>query len=331
MFQPIVRVLIAALSTIFLWTASAEAVPLGNPFMRGFDNPSQLAEITEQLLRVDPTGQTMLDSSRCKRDGSCARPIDYLEMLQVSDPDAKLASVSQLPGYFRSLVIKAAPPGKYWMACLKPSKKSTSGWRAEDNCIARFFKPGEKAWVNPKTGKVVLAQDCTNPVGKPEKPDGCVYIWLQTRAGDTGFRLKEYGPQELHDDKCNPAILRAGERDYESPWYEECPSVDCNFAQADSILAGMGVRGQRKGSYAPDIGWNILRLPPQVAEKDSPYLFVFCIETPQGDSCGKDIWWNDYRNGIAVVSYTPADHPKGWNGRPRIWHFDHATCMDEKY
>lgn len=308
-------------------TARAES-QLGNPFCKG-QNQESFAQLIEQSVARDESGNTPLDPEACGL-AVPATPNQILEMIPVSDPDAGIADVSELAAYVRSLEEVAAPAGRYWSACLKNSRQSPTGWRPEANCIARDFRPGEKVLQNPKTGKIVFQGDCSNPVQLPERRADCAYIWVHTDSDVTGIRLLEAGPEELRDEECRPAILRAGEDDYESPWHDDCPQVRCDFSQVNAVLRQQGFTPQRRGSFVPQAGWQVLQVPKRVTEKDSPYLFVFCIETPQGDSCGKDIRWDDYRDGVAVIGYAPDQHPEGFRGTVRIWYFG-ANCMERKF
>ncbi|MBI2025680.1 hypothetical protein HYT04_02760, partial [Candidatus Kaiserbacteria bacterium] len=167
---------------------AAAAVPMvanaavGKPFLHGVNSPSELAGKIEASLAKDPSGKTMLDSARCKKDGSCASPIHYLQALQKVNPGAHLTGVAQVPDFLRALKVVDAPAGEYWISCLKPSGKST--FQVEIHCLSRSFKAGEKAWVDPKTNVIVFASDCTNVVEKPAPPkQACVEIHFTTLAG----------------------------------------------------------------------------------------------------------------------------------------------------
>ncbi len=255
--------------------------PLGNPFCEGISSPSELATLVEEALVHSRDGVAELDPARCHRTHP-ARPVDYLAMFQRDDPMANLRSVQDLPGYLRKLVSGRAPGGRFYMACLKPSRVSVTGWIAEHDCIAREFKTGEAAWYNPDTMRAVLASDCTNPVGLPEQAQNCIEIRFFTSEQATGVRLKEYGPRSIAEDACT-MLKQAGSSDFESPWFEECPEVLCDFADIDAV-PGMP-KGWRKGSFKTSPGWNVLRLPAYVAERptgDDFYVTVFCIERWSG-------------------------------------------------
>ena len=252
--------------------ATANAAPIGKAFLHGVKTPVELADKVQASLVKDPKGNAIIDPTRCKNDGSCAAPKDYFLMFQVSDPEARLTDVMQVPAFLRTLEVAPAPLGEYWISCLKPSGGGT--YKPVLHCLSRSFKPGEKAWVDPKTKRIVLASDCTNPVEKPvPKKSECVEIHFFTKPGDTIVRFGLLGPAEVKDDCIG--VKRAGEVDFEYWWPDECVVKGCDFS-ADSAVVGQPVR--LVGSYIPVPGEHVLRLPALVAEKASPYVTVLCLE-----------------------------------------------------
>lgn len=263
----IAALVLGAVSTPMVW-----AVPVGKLFMKGVVNPPDLANRIEVALVTDPKGTHMLDPEYCVKSGSCASPRDYLVMFQESDPKAGLTAVSQIPAFLRSLKIENAPSGEYWLACLKPSGK---GYKPILHCISRRFKPGEKAWIDPKTRRIVLASDCTNPVEKEVPPKKCVETHYFTRPGDTVVRFALLGPKSIGNDCLG--LRRAGEApdEFEHFWNDECQVRGCDFSE-DARVVGQPV--QLLGSYVPEPGEHILRLPAEVAEKASLFRVVLCLE-----------------------------------------------------
>ncbi len=261
----IAALVLGAVSASVVWAA-----PVGKPFMKGVVNSSDLANRIEVALVRDPEGVMLLDPDFCKKSGSCASPKDYLEMFQISDPKAGLTTVAQVPAFLRSLKIENAPSGEYWLACLKPHGKS---YKPVLHCVSRKFKKGEKVWVDPKTKRIVLASDCTNPVEKEVPPD-CVEIHYFTRPGDTIVRFALLGPKTISNDCVG--LKRAGEEDeFERWWEDECEVRGCDFSE-DVRVVGQPV--QMMGSYIPEPGEHILRLPVLVTEKESPFRVVLCLE-----------------------------------------------------
>lgn len=267
-------VLALAMVVLAMLATSVHSAPIGKPFLRGVSTPAELASKMGASLAKNPRGTSIIDPERCKRDGSCATPMNYLEMFKEADPEAHLTEVAQVPGFLRTLRIEEAPPGEYWISCLKPSGKGT--YKPVLHGLSRSFKKGEKAWVDPKTRRVVLASDCTNPVEKPvpskESKDACVEIHFFTKQGDTGVRFALLGPKDVPNDCV--AVKRAGEEDFESLWADECADTHCDFS-ADVAVVGQPAR--LMGSYVPTPGEHILRLPALVAEK-SLYVTVLCLE-----------------------------------------------------
>jgi hypothetical protein len=313
------------------------AAPWGNPYWRGYASPGQLADAVEASLAKDPSGTAVVNPERCKRDGSCATADDYLVTLRESQPEARsrLSSVADLPAYLRSLVSVEAPKGKYWMAMLKFSSSAKTHWRPVLHGLVRHFKPGEHAWMDPATKRLVFAEDCTNPIEKPEVPEPCVEIHFFTKPGDTGVRFKEYGPTDLADEKeCTPALKRAGEQDFEYPWEDECPSQWCTFKDID---ARVPEKGWRMGSYRPAAGEHVLRLPRKVAEKDSPYRVVFCIERtdvadPMVGLPSLEAMSHAYGFIVGVGAYDRHlfeynEQARLWNARAEAWNALHSCGM----
>lgn len=310
--------------------STALAAPLGNPFCKELENPTELAGLIELSLASDPSGNTPLDPVRCKMKTPAA-PNDFLRVLSESDPQSGVTAVNQLPAYFRSLVEVKTPATKYWSACLKPTRSTPSGWIAEANCIARSFHKGERAWANPVTGKIVLQGDCSNPVQLPEPPKiECAYIMVRVEQGDRALRVAEYTKNgvPLTDKLCNPAIKQVGSDDWESPWFEHCPNIDCDFRGPDRVYGTAGYGRTRKGSFKlSGPGWVILRVPVHVTDARSPYGYAWCLDGHLGHSCTNLIMPEDYRHNLAVLSYEPGLLPRQWNGTPSLWRFD-GSCRD---
>ena len=266
----------------------AHAAPVGNPFLRGVGSPEELAKrIEDSLHDHDQNGRAIIDINRCRQDGACARPVDYLKMFQESDPGASLVVVDQLTAFLRKLVEESAPDGEYWMACLKYDP-----YRPVLHCVSRRFKPGEKAWVNPATHRIVLASDCTNPVEK-EVPKRCVEVHVFTRATDTELRFElsvgQDGPNSIANDCI--AVLRAGSEQKETWWTDECAYGYCSFADFN------GVYGQKQlmvGSYVPEPGEHVFFLPEEVAMSGSKFRFVACLDREGLSSDTIGVQWFDY-------------------------------------
>lgn len=315
----------------------AYAAPVGKPFLHGVSTPTELASKVQASLTKNPKGTSIIDPERCKRDGSCATPANYLEMFQKSDPEARL-TMAQVPDFLRTLRIANAPPDDYWLACLKPNGKG--GYQAVLHCLSRKFKPGEKAWMDPKSGRLVLASDCTNPVEKSVPPKlACVEVHFFTKPGDTVVRFDIQGPADVADDCIG--VKRAGETDFERWWADECANIHCDFS-ANAAFMGQPVR--LIGSYIPEPGEHVLRIPASFAEKGSLYSVGLCLERTKmawpefpldkytlverneyakqrdewiaGHSDTMNVVWRGYRTSssgvkVATVYYTKAEVPSG--------------------
>lgn len=267
--RTIIRILLAL---VFVALAVPASAGTWKPFLHGVKTPAELADKVQASLTKDPSGRSIIDPERCKRDGSCATPENYFEMFQKSDPDSHLTGVAQVPAFLKKLEVAPAPAGEYWIACLKPS--GDGAYKPELHCLSRFFKKGEKAWVNPLTKRIVLASDCTNPVEKPAPPKhACALIPFTTKVGDTVVRFDIQGPAEVKDDCIG--VKRAGEEDFERWWADECKNVHCDFSDNARF---MGQKVRLIGSYIPEPGEHVLRVPASFAEKGSLYSVGLCLE-----------------------------------------------------
>lgn len=270
------RTVIVVVAALIVWAATISAVqaaPVGKPFLRGAASPADLADRIERSLGRNPDGTNIIDPELCMKNGSCASPLNYLEMFQESDPEAHLTKVDEIPGFLRTLQVVDGPPGEYWVACLKKVKGKRGAYRPVLHCLSRRFKPGEKAWVDTKTKKIVLASDCTNPVEKEVPPKACKFISVPTRPGDSGLRFTIGGPDAVRNDCI--AVKRAGETEFENWWPDECADKRCDFSE---VATFMGQPIQRVGSYVPAPGEHIFRVPASFAKEGSPYFVAFCIE-----------------------------------------------------
>lgn len=272
----------------FGWAVSAEAVPLGYAFCKGPQSPQELADLVDASLLQDPTGRTMLDQEACSGRLVRARPVDYV------DAWGGAVTLENLSAYLDSLEIRDAPPGAYRMHCLLTTTAAATDWHTVPDCEPREFNPGERAWFDPATDTLVLAEDCANPVdGEDVETEACAYEVFPTRAGDTAVRIFLNGETDLEDDCWG--LKRAGEENFESLWMlDECPSEDCS---GEEIEEALGTPNWRAASFGPNPGQHTLRVPRALVEDDSPWRVVFCIErwnlpenalsAPQGLSYGE--------------------------------------------
>ena len=284
--------LVKRLVFLFLLLSSvANAAPVGNPFLRGVKDPAELARKIESSLATDPTGATVIDQKRCKEDGSCARPQDYLRMFKESDPSAMLRAVSDVPRFLKTLTHGPAPAGEYWMACLKSGQPVL-------HCLARTFKVGEEAWRDPQTGRIVLAQSCTNPVEKPVR-EQCAEVRFATKAGDTVVRFALLCPQGIRDECLG--VKKAGEAEWQRWWKDECADGECNFARASMVV---GAPVQAAGSYTPLPGAHVLRVPRAAADPSSGCRVVLCLDRDGAHSDGLGVRPSDYDRASSIPTAT---------------------------
>lgn len=245
-------ILLVSLAMLAQTASMAYAAPVGNPFLRGMDNPTELANVVESGLRRDPSGTRQLDPAQCRRNGSCASANDYLHTLWAynSGLRARVPNVAALSAYLRSLKERDAPAGRYWMACLKATR---GVYHPVTDCLVRSFHRGEKAWVDPVTGKVVFARDCTNLVGRPDAPRPPCYIvpfdyrgqrdirWDAGRArvkAHLTISAEEY--QRLQGDRCFFVHDEQGDR---KPGPVECEDICAEGTEWPSprLAAAVGI------------------------------------------------------------------------------------------
>ncbi len=326
----IIAVLALAIAALAVPMVAQAAV--GKPFLHGVTSPADLANKIQQSLYQNPKGTSMLNPARCKKDGSCASPIHYLQALQKVNPGAHLTDVSQLPDFLLALKVVDAPAGEYWISCLKPSGQGT--YQVVLHCLSRTFKKGEKAWVDPKTNRIVFASDCTNVVEKPVPPkDGCVYIPFTTKSVNTVVRFAAVGPADISKDDDCLAVKAAGDTEFERWWVDTCASADCDFSEPASVV---GQQIRVIGSYEPKPGEHVLRLPKYFAEIGSLFVTLLCVEdrvAGHSDTIGVRGHYYRVQSGRteARVYYSRADVPRGLTSSQSnlYWHWGDWARMQQ--
>jgi hypothetical protein len=164
------KFIVAVLALVLTALASpAYTAGTGMPMMKGIKSPTELATLVEQSLAGNPTGKTLLDPARCKKNGSCATAHDYFFGIQSAHPSAKLGNIAELPQYLRSLVKQSAPAGEWHISRLlvrgNTHTYDAKGWK-------RAFLQGESVWADVNTGELILAGHCGNVIGDgPTKPE----------------------------------------------------------------------------------------------------------------------------------------------------------------
>jgi hypothetical protein len=323
-------VLLMALPLLLGAVADAHASQRHERFDTGNAKPLALEIKIEASLARDKVGNDKIDPIRCQPNGdSCATPRMYLEMFKRADPGAKLTSVSELPAFLKKLVITDAPKGHFWMACLVNKGGIVAVW----NCMSREFHLGEHAWMDPITGAIVLAEDCTNPVGErvPERDCDEIHFWLHQ--GDE-VHIGLLGPDDMPDDVCRPALKKAGSDEWSLALLDTCVRMNCDFSRPAHDLGDIAVRATPRVSFqAERIGEYILRVP-RFVEKSSDY-FVFCVLWPNGSqSLGTAIGKTAYRGpGWAYIDYPGGDMSSnaraknGWVGLVHTWQSSEARAF----
>ncbi len=222
--------LIAVMAAFLALVAGSTAhAAVGDSYYRGAKNPHELAQVMRAYLKAHPNdreGKGLLAPEKCHQahEKSCGSMWAYLMSYQHDDPSAGLTSIEQLPAYLDSLEQVNPKEVEYHMDCLEPAGADV--YSVSTGCIDRRFKPGETAWENPKTHKIVFAQDCGNPVAGevqeivviPTPP--CITLMIRMPEGARG----------VHGEfASNGQITEAA----------QCPifcDQNCNFTRAESDL-----------------------------------------------------------------------------------------------
>lgn len=291
-----------AMGSVLVFLSAARARPVGDPFLRGMKNPAELASKIEKSLREDSSGKSIIDDERCLKDHSCASPLNYLEafieMFKTSNP-RRISTVAELPQFLRKLEERPVH-GVYWTACLVMTREGT--YKALLHCAQSRFEPTEKGWFDPETDRLVLKQNCTNPVEK-EVEHACANILFPSSVGDE-LRQKTYGV-DIKNDPCT-CLRRAGETECINPFIERCEDESCSFAGADSVA---GSSGFEPGSFSSEAaGMNVLRVPIECTKKDSACQIFFCLRRPGGEqTCAVGVQWFDYTERKSFLVHS-SDH-----------------------
>jgi len=247
--------LIALAALLFgaLMAPAAEARGQYQGYWYGAQTPQELAGHVEEALARDSTGRTMLDAAKCRRDGSCAAPVNYLESLQAHDPHGGW-TLENMASKMRSLRLDCDVDGVFQMDRIIWTSGSLG--RTDVGGMSRAFLEGECAWVNPETGRPVLAEDCANPVG--QRIDlNCVYVNFEVRNPEEYSVI--WARYNRPDDQCfmyrrTNALF---ERDTpQTVWHQVphgCIGYPCDLSQVNGVLGRQNVaQGQiplRPGTY----------------------------------------------------------------------------------
>lgn len=282
-----------ALALLFFGWAAAGSASAGQykGYYYGAQTPTEIAVLVERSLAIDPTGRTMLDAAKCRRDGSCAAPINYVESFRAHDPRGNV-TLENLGAYLRKLRIDCTVSGEYQMDRII-LRSGTLG-QTDVNGMSRAFLRNECAWVNPDTGRPVLAQNCANPVGL-EVGLVCVYVNIESR-NPAEFAVI-WARYEEEDDPC--FAYRRVSRLYEpdSPralWHtvpNGCVGRPCDFTATNRALGRQQVAQGEIPLDSP--GLYQIRLSPDE-------LLALCVKLRDGTIIRSSFasgvrWEQDYR------------------------------------
>ncbi|MEO6536602.1 MAG: hypothetical protein ABIT47_02845 [Candidatus Paceibacterota bacterium] len=290
-------------------------------FVVGNTTPQELAAKVEASIAHDPSGRGVIDQVSCSQSRGCATPDDYLVMFEKADPGAHLTDVHQLPAYFRSLVVHAPPPGRFWMAC----KTGAGGVNDAPkwDCMSRVFhlSKGETVFVNPVTGAAVMARDCSNPVGKEEHEEDCMPLHVALKPGDE-VHIGWVAMAAFPSGKCHLSVQKTGEQERTDYDMDECPRDKCDFSGPSRDLH-MRVWDKPRISWVARVtGDNVIRVPREVLASSG--VIVLCVVRPDGrQTYSTFIKSGSFWHGVAAfVTYKGLDTiTPGWDGTPHPWIF----------
>lgn len=240
----------------------ARAPEPSNPY-RGYwygaRSPQELAGIIARSLRSDRTGRTMLSAERCRQNGSCAAPINYVESMRAHDPYGNW-TLDNLVEKMERLVLRCNLTGVYQMDRIIYTGGRLG--RTDVSGMSRSFdREGGCAWVNPDTGAPVLAPDCANPVGQRIDID-CVVIILETRIAEE--QIVDWQRRRSATDQCFAyrRVARPYESQFTGPtWIPiragRIGNDDCSFCDYNRTF---GYRPVSEGSIPLERGFTQIRI-----------------------------------------------------------------------
>ncbi|MES2668161.1 MAG: hypothetical protein V4644_00500 [Patescibacteria group bacterium] len=303
----------------------------------GIRDQNHLADLIEEALRRNPDGTEMIDAARCLANSSCAAPVNYLESFQAHDPDAGLTSVSQLPAYLRSLVVDCTIDRAHVFEMdriiLRPGQDVGV---ADVSGMSRTFHKGECAYVNPRTRRPVLAQDCANPIGGMlEEP--CPVLVLPIPAN--GSRVSGAGVGTYRGDSdCGTAFSRPGtgtdgrvfDLERLTPLAEDA-AHPCDWEQVVQYLGLQ--RSQVHGCFVTPEGWIAIEMDRSILKPGA--VFVICITLPDGRTVtlGIDVSRDDFVRApdgryIATIWPSERDVPAAYQGSFLWTEWDHSRAAE---
>lgn len=266
----------------------------------------EIASAVDRSLARDASGNALIAPDKCRSDGSCATAAAYLASFQAHDPDAGLTSVSQVAGYLRSLIKDCTVTGQFEMDAIDMSSGHA---RARVSGMHRALRSGECVYRNPKTGRIVLAEHCANPIGRP-LGNPCVYIDFQT-----GPEVAAHVAVTDTTDVCLAwrNVDTFDKRDDGRGWEglpSDCGQMQCNF---EDVARATGRTFGRIGGIPLTAGRHQIRVSP------NNYV-ALCLEYiggqgPESSFTAGVRWSQDYRTRFgeqhARIFYQSSELPKG--------------------
>lgn len=246
------RKLIASLVAL-LFGAALLATPADAGTLKGYYYNShsleEIASAVDSSLARDPSGNALIAPGKCRTDASCATANAYRASFNAHDPDANLTSVNQVAGYLRSLIKDCTVTGQFEMDAIDMN----GGPHARVSGMHRALRAGECVYRNPKTGRIVLAEHCANPIGR-QLDTPCAMINIPQ-----GAVLVHVAYADATD-KC--AATRAAKpytRDDGKGWKWFTPCSACDFSD---FMAYTGWRTTPVGKTPVDIIGQQIRVNP---------------------------------------------------------------------
>lgn len=268
----------------------------GMPLMEGFKTPTELAALVGSSLKIDATGNRVLDSRRCKATGSCATARDYFVGIRAAHPEAHLGSILEVPQYLRSLKKQPAPRGEWYMSRLlvrgDSHRYDAAGWH-------RAFFKGEAVWYDVNTGEPILAGACGNVVGKryvprhvatSVPPSSCATVAFAVKPGEE-VRFSVLAQRRLPASACWQ--LCDGNACSALP----SPCDVCDWIGPKSVIPA-GFEPLHTGRYTAHAERQTLRFPREV---EANYVALCVTSDKLGESDSWIVQPSAWR-GVSIVS-----------------------------
>lgn len=252
------------------------------------------ADLVQQSLARKADGTAAISDELCRTANSCATPLEIYTAIKQKHPDVMLGSLSELPGYMRSLIkVENPKPGARIVGrVLVEGNTRTLDWG-----MHREPFPQEVTWNDPNTGEEIFMGNCFNVI------DLNIVDEVVVQAADCVVGRIPVGPHghaartAIYNQDGSPltgksvarclAYKRVGETTWTQGWVDECAwgeiklndgrVTNCSLA---APTATIGKAVERQGGFLTKAqqGYIEVRLPPEFAREGTSLSFFVCHE-----------------------------------------------------